>query len=136
MAITNKKVHFEYEILSKYTCGMSLTGVEVKSIRDGKVNIVDGYCYIRDNEVYIKNVNFTTIEGGRDIKLLLQKNEIKDLQKKLIKGLTIVPYNIFKTDRGLFKMTIILGRGKKLHDKRETIKKRDQERDMLKNVKN
>jgi SsrA-binding protein len=136
MEITNKKVRFEYEIIEKYTCGIVLIGVEVKSIRDGKVSIVDTFCYIKDNEMFVKNINITTSDDIRTIKLLLNKKEIRDISKSLDKGLTIVPYRLFTNDRGLIKVEIIIGRGKKLFDKRETIKKRDQERDMLKNVKN
>jgi SsrA-binding protein len=134
--ITNKKVRFEYEIIEKYTCGVVLMGVEVKAIRDGKVSIVDTFCYIKDNEMFVKNINITTSDDIRTIKLLLNKKEIRDISKSLDKGLTIVPYRLFTNDRGLIKVEIIIGRGKKLFDKRETIKKRDQERDMLKNVKN
>jgi SsrA-binding protein len=136
MEITNKKVRFEYEIIEKYTCGVVLMGVEVKAIRDGKVSIVDTFCYIKDNEMFVKNINITTYDDNRTIKLLLNKKEIRDISKSLDKGLTIVPYRLFTNDRGLIKVEIIIGRGKKLFDKRETIKKRDQERDMLKNVKN
>jgi SsrA-binding protein len=136
MEITNKKVRFEYEIIEKYTCGIVLMGLEVKSIRDGKVSIVDTFCYIKDNEMFVKNINITTSDDNRTIKLLLNKKEIRDISKSLDKGLTIVPYRLFTNDRGLIKVEIIIGRGKKLFDKRETIKKRDQERDMLKNVKN
>jgi SsrA-binding protein len=136
MEITNKKVRFEYEIIEKYTCGVVLMGVEVKAIRDGKVSIVDTFCYIKDNEMFVKNINITTSDDNRTIKLLLNKKEIRDISKNLDKGLTIVPYRLFTNDRGLIKVEIIIGRGKKLFDKRETIKKRDQERDMLKNVKN
>ena len=136
MEITNKKVRFEYEIIEKYTCGIVLIGVEVKSIRDGKVSIVDTFCYIKDNEMFVKNINITTSDDIRTIKLLLNKKEIRDISKSLDKGLTIVPYRLFTNDRGLIKVEIIIGRGRKLHDKREAIKKRDQERDMLKNVKN
>jgi SsrA-binding protein len=136
MEITNKKVRFEYEIIEKYTCGVVLMGVEVKAIRDGKVSIVDTFCYIKDNEMFVKNINITTSDDIRTIKLLLNKKEIRDISKSLDKGLTIVPYRLFTNDRGLIKVEIIIGRGKKLFDKRETIKKRDQERDMLKNVKN
>jgi SsrA-binding protein len=135
MEITNKKVRFEYEIIEKYTCGVVLMGVEVKAIRDGKVSIVDTFCYIKDNEMFVKNINITTSDDIRTIKLLLNKKEIRDISKSLDKGLTIVPYRLFTNDRGLIKVEIIIGRGKKLFDKRETIKKRDQERDMLKNVK-
>lgn len=136
MEITNKKVRFEYEIIEKYTCGVVLMGVEVKAVRDGKVSIVDTFCYIKDNEMFVKNINITTSDDIRTIKLLLNKKEIRDISKSLDKGLTIVPYRLFTNDRGLIKVEIIIGRGKKLYDKRETIKKRDQERDMLKNVKN
>jgi SsrA-binding protein len=135
MEITNKKVRFEYEIIEKYTCGVVLMGVEVKAVRDGKVSIVDTFCYIKDNEMFVKNINITTSDDIRTIKLLLNKKEIRDISKSLDKGLTIVPYRLFTNDRGLIKVEIIIGRGKKLFDKRETIKKRDQERDLLKNVK-
>ncbi len=135
MEITNKKVRFEYEIIEKYTCGVVLMGVEVKAVRDGKVSIVDTFCYIKDNEMFVKNINITTSDDNRTIKLLLNKKEIRDISKSLDKGLTIVPYRLFTNDRGLIKVEIIIGRGKKLFDKRESIKKRDQERDLLKNVK-
>ena len=135
MEITNKKVRFEYEIIEKYTCGVVLMGVEVKAVRDGKVSIVDTFCYIKDNEMFVKNINITTSDDIRTIKLLLNKKEIRDISKSLDKGLTIVPYRLFTNDRGLIKVEIIIGRGKKLFDKRETIKKRDQERELLKNVK-
>jgi SsrA-binding protein len=133
MLITNKKVGFEYEIIEKYTCGVVLVGNEVKSIKNNKVSIVDTYCYLKNNEMYVRNINITSTDEKRDIKILLNKKEIKDISKRLDKGLTIVPYKIFTNDKGLIKMVIVIGRGKKLYDKRETIKKRDQERDNLKN---
>lgn len=132
MNITNKKVRFEYEIIEKYVCGVVLVGNEVKSIRDSKVSIVDTFCYLKDGEMFAKNINITSNEQKRDIKLLLKKKEIRDIEKRLEKGLTIVPYRIFLSEKGLIKLEIVIGRGKKLFDKRETIKKRDQERDMLK----
>jgi SsrA-binding protein len=135
MNITNKKVRFEYEIIEKYVCGVVLVGNEVKSIRDSKVSIVDTFCYLKDGEMFVKNINITSNEQKRDIKLLLKKKEIRDIEKRLEKGLTIVPYRIFLSEKGLIKLEIVIGRGKKLFDKRETLKKRDQERDMLKNVK-
>lgn len=135
MNITNKKVRFEYEIIEKYVCGIVLVGNEVKSIRDSKVSIVDTFCYLKDGEIFVKNINITSNEEKRDIKLLLKKKEIRDIEKRLEKGLTIVPYRIFLSEKKLIKLEIVIGRGKKLFDKRETIKKRDQERDMLKNVK-
>jgi SsrA-binding protein len=133
MLITNKKVGFEYEIIEKYTCGVVLVGNEVKSIKNNKVSIVDTYCYLKNNEMYVRNINITSTDEKRDIKILLNKKEIMDISKRLDKGLTIVPYKIFTNDKGLIKMVIVIGRGKKLYDKRETIKKRDQERDNLKN---
>lgn len=132
MLITNKKVQFEYEIIEKYSCGIILSGNEVKSIKDNKVSIVDTYCYIKNCEMFVRNLNITTSEEKREIKLLLNKKEIKDIEKRMEKGLTIVPYKIYTNDNGLIKLEIVIGRGKKLYDKRETIKKRDQERDMLK----
>jgi SsrA-binding protein len=134
MLITNKKVGFEYEIIEKYTCGVVLVGNEVKSIKNNKVSIVDTYCYLKNNEMYVRNINITSTDEKRDIKILLNKKEIKDISKRLDKGLTIVPYKIFTNDKGLIKMVIVIGRGKKLYDKRETIKKRDQERDNLKKI--
>ena len=94
------------------------------------------FIILSSNEMFVKNINITTSDDNRTIKLLLNKKEIRDISKSLDKGLTIVPYRLFTNDRGLIKVEIIIGRGKKLFDKRETIKKRDQERDMLKNVKN
>jgi SsrA-binding protein len=135
MLITNKKVGFEYEIIEKYSCGIILIGNEVKSIKNNKVSIVDTYCYIKNGEMYVRNLNITASEEKREIKLLLNKKEIKDIEKRMEKGLTIVPYKIYTNDKGLIKLEIVIGRGKKLYDKRESLKKKDQERDMLKNVK-
>lgn len=135
MEITNKKVRFEYDIIDRYVCGIVLVGNEVKSIRDGKISIVDTFCYIKDNEMFVKNINFTAIDQTRDVKLLLNKKEIKDIVKKMEKGLTIVPYRIFSNENGLIKLEIVIGRGRKLHDKREVLKKRDTEREILKTIK-
>jgi SsrA-binding protein len=135
MEITNKKVRFEYDIIDRCVCGIVLVGNEVKSIRDGKVSIVDTFCYIKDNEMFVKNINFTAIDQTRDVKLLLNKKEIKDIVKKMEKGLTIVPYRIFSNENGLIKLEIVIGRGRKLHDKREVLKKRDTEREILKTIK-
>jgi SsrA-binding protein len=85
--------------------------------------------------MFVRNLNITTSEEKREIKLLLNKKEINDIEKRMDKGLTIVPYRIFTNDKGLIKLEIVIGRGKKLYDKRESLKKKDQERDMLKNIK-
>ena len=129
--ILNRKAKFEYEFLDTYTAGLQLVGTEVKSIRSGKVSLVDCFCMFVDGELYLKNLvvnsenlHFSHIPN-RDRKLLLNRKELKKLNKDLIDGLTIIPYKIFTNQKGLIKVEVILARGKKLHDKRETIKNRD-----------
>ena len=137
--IINKKVKFEYEFIQTLTCGIQLVGSEVKSIREGKASISDSYCYFNNNELFIKGMNISDYGYGsfhdtsRDRKLLLKKKEIRDFQNQLTNGLTIVPYRLFLNDNGLIKVEIVLSKGKKLYDKRETIKKRDVERDIRRN---
>jgi SsrA-binding protein len=116
-------------------------GSEVKSIRDGKVSLVDAYCYFNEGELYVKGMNIPeyrqsyTHEPIRDRKLLMKKKELVKLQKELIKGLTIVPYKLFTNDRGLLKMEIVLAKGKKLWDKRESLKEKDIKREMMRQIK-
>lgn len=137
--IINKKARFEYEFIQTLTCGIQLVGSEVKSIREGKVSISESYCYFNNNELFIKGMNISDYGYGsfhdtsRDRKLLLKKKEIRDFQNQLTNGLTIVPYRLFLNDKGLIKVEIVLAKGKKLYDKRETIKKRDVERDIRRN---
>ena len=137
--IVNKKARFEYEFIQTLTCGIQLVGSEVKSIREGKASISESYCYFNNNELFIKGMNISDYGYGsfhdtsRDRKLLLKKKEIRDFQNQLTNGLTIVPYRLFLNDNGLIKVEIVLAKGKKLYDKRETIKKRDVERDMKRN---
>jgi SsrA-binding protein len=137
--IKNKKARFLYEFLDDYTAGIVLTGSEIKSIRNGKASIVEAYCVVRDGEVWLKNMYIAEYENGsffnheprRDRKLLLNKQEIKKLEKKLKdKGLTIVPSKLFINDKNIAKINIHLAKGKKLHDKRETMKDRDVKRDL------
>ncbi len=134
--IINKKAKFEYEFLQTEVCGIQLVGSEVKSIRQGKVSISEGYCYFKDGELFVKGMNISDYGFGsfhetvRDRKLLLKRKELDGLETKLINGLTIVPYRVFLNDKGLIKMEIALAKGKKIHDKRETIKNRDIDRDM------
>jgi SsrA-binding protein len=134
--IINKKAKFEYEFLQTEVCGIQLVGSEVKSIRQGKVSISEGYCYFKDGELFVKGMNISDYGFGsfhetvRDRKLLLKRKELDGLETKLINGLTIVPYRVFLNDKGLIKMEIALAKGKKIHDKRETIKNRDLDRDM------
>jgi SsrA-binding protein len=134
--ITNKKVKYEYTFIETHTVGIKLQGSEVKSIDEGKVSLVDAYCYFIDGELFIKGMNIPeskvayTHEPLRDRKLLMKKKELRKLEKQLINGLTIIPYKLFRNKRGLIKVEIVLGKGKKLHDKRNSIKERDIKRDM------
>lgn len=116
-----------------------MTGTEIKSIRNGKASIMEAYCVVKDGEIFIRNMYIAEYENGsynnheprRDRKLLLNKQEIKKLEKKLIdKGLTIVPSKLYINEKNLAKINIHLARGKKLHDKRQTMKDRDTKRDL------
>jgi SsrA-binding protein len=140
ISIVNKKAKFEYEFLQTETCGVQLLGSEVKSIRQGKVSISEGYCYFNNGELFVKGMNISDYGYGsshdttRDRKLLLKRKELNNLENQLTNGLTIIPYRLFLNDKGLIKMEIALARGKKLYDKRETIKNRDIDRDMKRNL--
>ncbi len=137
--IENKRAKFDYQFLEKLVAGMVLTGTEIKSIREGKAALVDSYCYFRNGELYIKNLNITPYSEGthynhepnRERKLLLSKAEIRRFDKKLKdQGLTIVPVKLFISESGYAKLEIALAKGKKEFDKRESIKKRDTEREI------
>jgi SsrA-binding protein len=138
--IVNKKVKFEYEFIQTEIAGIQLIGSEVKSIRGNKASISESYCYFSNGELFVKGMNIsdygygTFHETNRDRKLLLKKKELRKLENQLIKGLAIIPYRLFINDRGLVKVEIVLGRGKKLYDKRESIKSRDIDRDMKRNI--
>ena len=142
--ILKKRASFEYAFLEKYVAGMQLTGTEIKSIRDGKCNITDGYCFFKDNELWVKNILISEYEKGthynhepkRDRKLLLNKTEINKLLKKLKdQGLTIVPLKLFISESGYAKLEIALAKGKKMFDKRDDIKKRDIQRETARKLK-
>ncbi|HEY3402714.1 MAG TPA: SsrA-binding protein SmpB [Ohtaekwangia sp.] len=137
--IKNRQASFEYELLDKYVAGMVLRGTEIKSIREGKVNLQDGYCYLNQGELFVKGISITPYaqgthynhEAGRERKLLLKRSELKKLEGKVEeKGLTLVPVRLFINDRGLAKLEIAVGRGKKLHDKRDSIKEREAKREL------
>ena len=132
MKIENKKTRFEYNLLETYEAGIVLTGMEVKGIRQGNVNLTDTYCFFKDNDLWVKNIfiSLGNDDSKRERKLLLKKVELKRLKSKLINGLTIVPTKIYINDRGFVKVEIVLAQGKKLYDKRETIKNRDIEREL------
>jgi SsrA-binding protein len=140
VSIINKKAKFEYEFLQTETCGIQLVGSEVKSIRGGKASISEGYCYFNNGELFVKGMNISDYGYGsfhdttRDRKLLLKRKELNNLENQLTNGLTIIPYRLFLNDKGLIKMEIALARGKKLYDKRETIKNRDIDRDMKRGI--
>ena len=137
--IRNRQAGFEYELLDKYTAGMVLMGTEIKSIREGKVNLQDGYCYLNNGELFVKGINITPYAEGthynheatRERKLLLKRSEIKKLESKAEeKGYTLVPTRLFINEKGLAKLEIAVARGKKLHDKRDSIKERDAKREL------
>jgi SsrA-binding protein len=137
--IRNRQAGFEYELLDKYVAGLMLTGTEIKSIREGKVNLQDGYCYFNDGELFVKGINITPYAQGthynhestRERKLLLKRAELKRLEGKIEeKGLALVPTRLFITERGFAKLEIAVGRGKKLHDKRDSIREREAKRDL------
>jgi SsrA-binding protein len=144
MEIKNRSAYFEYYIDDKYIAGIMLTGTEVKSLRAGKANFNDSYCVFNKNELWIKSFHIAEYSHGtvnnhdplRERKLLLQARELKKLQAKIKeKGYTIVPLRLFFNEKNLAKVEIGLGKGKKLHDKRESIKQRDTEREMKRFVK-
>lgn len=144
MEIKNRSASYEYFIEDKFDAGMVLTGTEVKAIRDGRVSFNDSYCLIDRGELYVKALHISPYEFGsyanhnptRERKLLLKKKELeKIIQKLKEKGYTIVPLSIYFNERGYAKMKIGLGKGKKLHDKRESIKERESQREIKRYVK-
>lgn len=139
MAISNKSAYHQYFIEQTFTAGLVLSGTEVKSLRAGKASFNDAYCLFEGGELYVKSLHISEYKLGtiynhlptQERKLLLNKKELKKLQNKTKeKGYTIVPLKIFFTDGGWAKLEIGLGKGKKLHDKRETIKQRDNDREL------
>lgn len=142
--IKNRPVTFEYAIEDKLTAGIVLTGSEIKSVRQGKVSFNDSYCFFHDGELWIKslhiaeyvNAGYAGHDPVRERKLLLNKKELRKWAQKLKeKGLTIVPLSMYINDQGYAKLDIGLAKGKKVHDKRESIKKRDTEREMKRYLK-
>lgn len=137
--IKNRKASFEYEFLEKYEAGIVLKGTEIKSIREGKASVQEAYCYMKNQEMFIKGMNispyshssFANHDMIRERKLLLKKRELEKIQTKIEeKGLTIVPTKVFINSRGFAKLEIAVSRGKKIYDKRDSIKKKDQDREL------
>ena len=144
MEIKNRSAYYEYFIDDKYIAGMVLLGTEVKSLRAGRASFNDSYCLFDKGELWIKSLHIAEYSHGtvnnhdpvRDRKLLLSKREIKKWQNKIKeKGYTIIPLRIFFTENNLLKIEIGLAKGKKLHDKRETIKQRDSDRELKRYIK-
>lgn len=137
--IRNKRARFEYELIDTYIAGLVLQGTEIKSIKEGKVNLQDGYCYFNKGELYVKGISITPYsqgthfnhEAARERKLLLKRSELGKIEGKVEeKGLTMVPLRLFINARGFAKLEIAVARGKKLHDKRDSIKERDIKREL------
>lgn len=139
VSIRNKKASFEYFFVDTYTAGIVLTGTEIKSIRMGKASLVDTFCYIHNGEIWVKGMNispyffgsYNNHESKRDRKLLLNKKEIHNLQEDTKQvGFTIIPTLLFIDDHGRAKLDIALCRGKKEFDKRQTLKEKEDRREM------
>jgi len=142
--IKNRSAFHDFFIDATYDAGLVLSGTEVKSIRAGKVSFNDSYCQVHQGEVWVKSLhiaeyshgNLNNHEAVQDRKLLLHKKEIRKIEGKLKeKGYTLVPLKIYFTDKNLVKMEIGLAKGKKLHDKRDTIRKKDVEREIKRFIK-
>lgn len=139
VTIKNKKASFNYEFLEKYTAGLVLKGSEIKSIRQSNASLQEAYCLVKSDEVWVTKMHIAAYEQAthfnhnplRDRKLLLEKREIKKIiEHSKDKGLTIVPVKLFINSRGLAKLEIAIAKGKKLHDKRHTIKEKDTKREL------
>ncbi len=137
--IRNKRATFDYEILETWTAGIVLTGTEIKSLRLGKASLIDSYCYMSGGELWLRGLNiseyfwgtYNNHEPRRDRKLLLQRREIDKIGRALQdKGLTVVALRVFINERGLAKVAIGLGRGRKQFDKRDYIKEKDARREI------
>lgn len=144
MEVKNRKAYFDYEILEEYEAGIVLKGTEIKSIRDGRVNLNDSYAIIKNNEIYLLNAHISQYdkahsfnhEETRTRKLLLHKREILKIRDNLeLKGLTLIPLKLY-FKKNYAKILLGLAKGKKLYDKRETIKKRDMDIEIKKQMKN
>lgn len=132
--IVNRRASFEYQLVQKYTAGIILTGTEIKSVREGSANIGDAFCFIKDGEMFIRNLHISIWKQGsfynhepmRVRKLLLNKTEIRKIKAKALeRGFTVIPVRMFISETGYAKIEIAVAQGKRNFDKREDIKKRD-----------
>jgi SsrA-binding protein len=135
MNIKNRRAHFDFFFLEDFNAGIQLSGSEVKAIRDGKISLVDSFCYFKSGELFLKGAtipstaNHFSHDPNREKKLLLKRRELEKIQRKLEKGTTIIVKRVFTNDRDLIKVEISLAKGKKNYDKRNTIKERDLDRE-------
>lgn len=138
-SIVNRKAKFEYTFVDTYEAGIILAGAEVKSLRAGNANLTDAYCFFRKGELYIKGFYIAEYKMAhhflpdprQERKLLLNKRELQKLEKKAKeKGFTMIPYKVYFNDRGLVKIEVVLAQGKKMHDKRQSIKEKDTRREL------
>jgi SsrA-binding protein len=139
ISIKNKRAEFDYEIIERFSAGIALKGSEIKALRDGGGSINEAFCFMRDNELFIKNMNipeyshggYTNHEVLRLRKLLLTKRELRRIDAKIReRGFAIIPIRLFMSDRGFAKIEIGLGKGKKTFDKRNTLKSKDSKREI------
>jgi len=139
IVIKNRKAHHDYEFLEKFTAGIKLTGTEIKSIREGKAALTDSYCQFTGGELYIRGMhiaeywwcNLNNHDPLRERKLLLTSRELKKLERKVKEsGLTVIVIKVFINEKGLAKAEIALAKGKKEYDKRETLRRKDSEREL------
>jgi len=142
--IKNKRASFEFTLMDRYECGIQLMGSEIKSIRQGKASIVEAYCFIHNDEIWVKNMNVSEYKEAslnnhlpkRERKLLLRKNEIEKIISKLKnKGFTLIPTLLYINENGFAKLQIHIAKGKKLYDKRESLKTKDATREMARKLK-
>jgi SsrA-binding protein len=139
ITIRNKKASHDYEFLEKYIAGIKLTGTEIKSLRAGKATLTDSFCLFRDGELFIKGMHISEYWWGnlnnhdplRERKLLLKARELKKIERKVKEaGLTVIAIKVFINEKGLAKAEIAISKGKKEYDKRETLKRRDSDREL------
>ena len=145
ISIKNRRASFDYSLFEKYTAGIVLVGTEIKAIREGKASLVDSFCYFRNGELFVKNLNISIYTEGnlynheptRERKLLLNRQELNKLQKKLQdKGFTIIPTFLFSSENGYAKLEIAIAKGKKLFDKRDALKTKDIDKDLKRKFNN
>jgi SsrA-binding protein len=139
IVIKNKRATFDYELIDSYTAGIQLYGTEIKSIRDGKAGLSDTYCLFTNNELWVKNMYIAEYSFGtynnhavrRERKLLLNRKELNKIQRATKdKGLTVIPVRLFINEKGLAKLVVAVAKGKRQYDKRQSLKEKDDKRDM------